>query len=255
MRYEILGPLRIVDGDETSVITAPKIGVVLAVLLIRSGRLVPADQLVNEIWDDNVPRTATTGLHVYVSQLRKFLQRPGRGESPILTRNPGYLLRLGGDEFDLQMFRENADLARAYLREGRDELATAYFDRALGLCYGPVLGDLPRGPVIDGFVTWLTEERLECIEMSMETGLRLGRHRELVSRLYSLTAEWPLREVFHRQLMLALYRSDRQADALHVYQRLRHLLQRELGVEPCRSVRELHRLILMADECLDLCTA
>src|SRR6185503_18952705 len=124
-----------------------------------------------------------------------------------------------------------------------------------GLWRGPALGDLRAGPIVEGFVTWLAEARLECLEMLADSHLELGRHRELVGRLYSLTAEHPLREAFYRQLMLALYRSERQADALKVYQMARKTLNEELGLEPCRSVQDLQRAILTADDQLDLYAA
>jgi DNA-binding SARP family transcriptional activator len=110
-----------------------------------------------------------------------------------------------------------------------------------------VLGDLRNGPIVDGFVTWMMESRMECLEMLADAHLRVGRHRELVGRLYSLTAENPLREAFYRQLMLALYRSERQADALKVYQSARATLNDELGLEPCKALRDLHQAILAED--------
>jgi SARP family transcriptional regulator, regulator of embCAB operon len=141
---------------------------------------------------------------VYISQLRKFLHRPGRAENPIVTRPPGYLMRQGTDELGFQLFLRLVDDGRAHLRQRRHEAAADCFERALRLWRGPVLGDI-RGPVIDGFAAWLMEVRMECLEMLTEAQLRMGRHREIVGRLYALTAEHPLREAFYRQLMLALY--------------------------------------------------
>jgi DNA-binding SARP family transcriptional activator len=112
---------------------------------------------------------------------------------------------------------------------------------------GPVLGDLSHGPIVESFVTWLSETRLECTEMLIDAQLELGRHRKIVGRLYSLTAEHPLRESFSRQLMLALYRSERQADALDVYRSVRRTIHDELGLEPCRALQELQQSILTAD--------
>lgn len=251
MRYEMLGPLRVIDDGKVSSISARKVETLLAVLLIRADQDVSAEQLANELWEDNRPRRATAGLHVYVSQLRKFLGRPDRPASPIVTRPPGYRFLTGTDEVDVHRFMVLAKQGREHARDRWHEGAAACFDRALALCRGPVLQDLPRGPIVDGFVTWFTEQRMECVEMAVEAHLSLGRHREMTGWLYSLTAEYPLREAFHRQLMLALYRSERQADALKVYQIARSLLNRELGLEPCRALRDLHRAILLADESLD----
>jgi DNA-binding SARP family transcriptional activator len=251
VRYELLGPLRVVDGEASSSIGAQKIETLLAVLLIRSDQVVATEQLMMEIWGDRVPRRATAGLHVYVSQLRKFLHRCGRSESPVVTRPPGYLLRTGSDEIDFRSFLRLVDSGREHARERRHEQASRCFENALALWRGPVLGEGSHGPIMDGFVTWLMETRLECTEMLMDSHLELGRHRELVGRLYSLTAEYPLQEAFSRQLMLALYRSERQADALKVYRSVRQTINEELGLEPCRALQDLQRAILVADDQLD----
>jgi DNA-binding SARP family transcriptional activator len=252
LRYEILGPLRVIDSAGVSFISAPKIEILLAVLLIRSDQVVAISQLMGEIWGEKPPRRATTSLHVYVSQLRKFLARPGRADSPIVTRPPGYMLRRGGDELDVEVFQRLIDQGRSFARAGRHEDASRSFESALGLWRGPALSDLRESPVVNGFVTWLEEARLECTEMLIESDLILGRHRENVVRLSALTAEHPLRETFYRQLMLALYRSERQADALRVYQTARQTLDDELGLEPCRALRDLHRAILLGGSGLDL---
>ena len=252
MRYDLLGPLRVVgDAGESASIGAQKIETLLAVLLVRAGQVVTTDQLMAEIWVDRVPLRATAGLHVYVSQLRKFLKRCDPGASPVVTRPPGYLLQMGLDEAVHESFARLVDWGREHVRERRFEQASRCFEDALALWRGPVLGDLSLGPIVEGFVTWLTEMRLECTEMLVDTQLELGRHRELVGRLYALTVEHPLREAFWRQLMLALYRSDRQADALEVYQSVRQTINDELGLEPCRALQNLQRAILVADYELD----
>jgi DNA-binding SARP family transcriptional activator len=248
VKYELLGPLRVVreDGD-IATIGAQKIETLLAVLLIRADQVVATDQLMTEIWNDRVPRRATAGIHVYVSQLRKFLSRCGAPGSPVVTRPPGYVLYSGDGELDHRSFLDLVDWGRDHAREGRHDQAAKCFENALAMWRGPVLGDLSHGPIVEGFVTWLTETRLECTEMLIDAQLELGRHRELVGRLYSLTAEHPLRESFARQLMLALYRSERQADALEVYRSVRQTIREELGLEPCRALQELQRGILTAD--------
>lgn len=226
----------------------------LAVLLVRVEQVVTADQLISEIWGQKPPRRATTGLHVYVSQLRKFLHRPGR-ESPVVTRSPGYLLRMRKDELDLRDFQRLVSEGRAFTKSQRHVEAIERFDSALRLWRGPALGALWDCPAIKGCATWLNEARLECVEMQIESGLILGQHRELVGRLHALIEEHPLREAFYRQLMLALYRSERTADSLKVYQVARRTLQDELGLEPCRSLRNLQRAILQSDRHLDVLPA
>lgn len=141
---------------------------------------------------------------------------------------------------------------RGHVRRGRYEEAAAAFEEALRLWRGPALSELRGGPIIRGFVTWLEEARLECTELLAEANLALGRHRESVGFLYDLTQHHPLREVFSRQLMLALYRSDRRADALKVYRSVRESLHDELGLEPCRALSDLHRAILQSDAHLEV---
>lgn len=248
MRYEILGPLRIVDGTgNAATISAHKVEVLLATLLIRSDQVVTVDQLISEIWDRNPPLKVRASLHVYVSQLRKMLTRPGV-PAPIVTLPAGYMLRVGPDSLDLPDFQRLMCDGRTLSREGLYPEAARAYESALALLRGPVLGDLSEGPIVRGFVTWLEEARIECTEMGVEAQLALGRHRELIGDLYALTAEYPLRESFHRQLMLALYRAERQADALRVYQDVRRVLREELGIEPGRALRRLQHAILADDD-------
>lgn len=248
MRYEILGTLRVVDEDDVLTISARKMEILLATLLIRAGQVVSLDQLVTEIWNHNPPRRATDALYVYICQLRKLLSRTGRAESAIITRAPGYVLCPRTDELDFQVFQQLVNQGRDSARADRHEEAAASFGAALGLCRGPVLHELREGPIINGFVTWLEEMRLECTEWLVESNLALGRQRELVGLLYQLVAEHPLHEAFYRQLMLALYRSERRADALKVYRMACQTLREELGIEPARDLRELQQRILQADE-------
>jgi DNA-binding SARP family transcriptional activator len=251
LRFEVLGPLRVIDRNGASFISAPKVELLLAVLLMRADRLVTSEQLITELWNDEPPRRATAGLYVYVSELRKFLDRPGESDSQIVTRPPGYLLRMGTDELDLTNFLDLTKQGRDLAAIGEHEAAVDCFERGIGLWRGSALGDLPSGPIIGGSVTWLAEERLECVELALDGHLHLGRHRQLIGRLYSLIAEYPLRESFYRQLMLALYRAERRADALKVYQTARRTLNRELGLEPCRSLQKLHQAILAGDAALE----
>lgn len=249
MRYEILGPLRVAGPHGYGFIRARKIETILAILLIRANLVVSLDQLIDEIWGTEPPRRATAGLHVYISQLRKFLQQSGLPDTAIETRLPGYTLHTGPGDIDFQVFLKHLDQGRALVRGGEYETAGEVLETALSLWRGPVLGNLPAaGPLLEGFATWMTESRLECMETLYEAQLESGRHREVVGGLYSAVAENPLRETFYRQLMLALWRSERQADALMVYRSLRIVLNEELGLEPCRALRELHQAIVAGDE-------
>lgn len=243
MRFEILGSLRIVNGRSSVMIGAPKMETILAALLIRSDQVVSIDQLVTEVWGETPPHRATAALYVYISQLRKLLS-PDSEKMIIETRAPGYVIRSADTDIDFHGFMRLVGDGRTHFRADRYDQAGRYFEQALQLWRGPALCDLREGPIINGFGSWVDEVRLETIEMLNETDLALGRHRELVSRLYALAREHPFHETFYRQLMLALYRSERRADALRVYQNARKVLHSELGIEPGPPLQRLQRDIL-----------
>lgn len=253
MRYEILGPLRVVHQGSDSSIGSQQLETVLAVLLIRAGQVVSREQLINEIWSDRAPRRANAGIHVLISQLRKFLKQCGSADDPIATRNSGYRINIGSDEFDLRAFNHLLDVGRGYARQEMHEEASDCFGSALSLWRGAVLDRVREGPIVEAFAAWAEEARLECVETLTDSRLALGRYRELVGELYALTAEYPLRETFYRQLMLALFGAQRKADALHVYRIAQARLKDELGLEPCRMLQELQCSILRDD--LELCSA
>lgn len=248
MRYEILGPLRICDGGRSSSISAKQMEILLATLLVRRNQPLSIAQLITEIWGENPPQRANAALHVYISHLRKLLRRPGQAGSPIVTWSPGYYIQVESGELDLDEFTQQVNQARRSVRAGQHAAVEEASTAALTLWRGPALDRVRDGPIVSATATWLDETRIECTELLIESGLALGRERELIGQLYALTSEYPLREVFYRQLMLALYRSERQADALEVYRLARELLRGELGVEPGRSLKELQRAILLADE-------
>ncbi|PTA47671.1 AfsR/SARP family transcriptional regulator [Micromonospora sp. RP3T] len=251
MRYEILGRLQVNDGQRAATIGAQKVETLFAVLLSQPNQIVAASQLMDEIWGERLPGRAAAGIHVYVSQLRKFLSRFTGPDTPVITTAPGYVFDPRDGDIDFQLFERLTRLGKKHAREKRHRQAVSHFESALALWRGPVLSGLTLGSLLSGFAVHLTEFRLECTEALIESYLALGRHRELIGRLYSLIAENPLREAFYRQLMLALYRSDRQADALKAYQSARLVLREELGLEPCRALQDLQRSILSADYHLD----
>ncbi|MEU4526396.1 AfsR/SARP family transcriptional regulator [Amycolatopsis sp. NPDC024027] len=232
-------------------IRASKIKILLAVLLVRSGEVVTTGQLMTEIWGDGVPRRAMAGIHVYVSQLRKVLRRPEQRESQVVTCSPGYMLQLGDDELDVKVFTDLVKAGKESVRDGRHAEAVTRLQSALGLWRGPAFDELRGGPILEGFDSWLAELRIGCVQTLIDAQFELGRHREVIGQLHSLVAEHPLREAFYRQLMVALYRSERQAEALGVYQAARRVLVDELGLEPGRALQELHAAILRADGDLD----
>ncbi|MCM3925343.1 AfsR/SARP family transcriptional regulator [Frankia sp. AiPs1] len=236
--------------------SAPKMEMTLAALLVGAGRVTTKDSLVLELWGDRPPRRAAAAIHVYISQLRKFLAAAGTDPAyTIVTKPSGYLLRLDGASFDVTEFQDALRDGRAQQAAGRYEAALDSAECALSLVRGPVLESAAEGPVLTTFAAWAEEERLAALELSVEARTALGRHREVISLLGTLTAQYPLRESFYSQLMLVLYRSGRQAEALAVYRAAQQVLRAELGLEPCRSLRRLHNAILTADRLLDLPTA
>ncbi|MFJ6217198.1 BTAD domain-containing putative transcriptional regulator [Streptomyces sp. NPDC092296] len=253
MRYELLGPLRVSNAGERYSLSAPKMEMTLAALLVGAGRVTTKEQLIEELWGAGPPRRASASVHVYLSQLRKFLMAAGDTQARAITTKPsGYLMRLDGSDYDVADFRSAMREGRAHQQAGAYEAALDAFDRALSLIRGPVLDGTPEGPALTRFAAWVEEERLACLELSVEARISLGRHREVIGLLNALTAQYPLRESFYRQLMLVLYRSDRQAEALGVYRSAQRVLRAELGLEPCRSLRRLHQAILTSDRLLDL---
>jgi len=250
MRIEILGPLRLVDVCDITYITAPKAETLCAVLLARANQTVSTAELVHEIWGADAPRRATATLHVHISQLRKLLVRPD-GCNPIVTEPGGYRLDTAADLLDVDSFHAQADAGRTHVQAGRLTAALDSLEGALRLWRGPAFGRVADSQIVTSYATYLDEERLDCLELLFEVSLMLGRHRQVVGRLYTLTSAHPLRESFYRLLMLALYRSERQSAALAVYRAARERLNSEIGLEPGRPLRELHQAILVGDDRID----
>ncbi|THA71763.1 AfsR/SARP family transcriptional regulator [Streptomyces sp. A0958] len=248
VRFGILGPLEVSGGAPQ----AAKLRGVLGTLLVRANEVVSVDSLIDELWPDSPPRTAPTTLQVYVSHLRKALRTadPHHGAETLLTRRPGYLVRVTPDELDATAFLDLTRRGHRALHDGDFAAAADLQRRALVLWRGPLLGDIPHGPLLEGAAVRLDEARTTALDERVRAELHLGMHRELVPELHELAAEYPLREEFHAHLMVALYRCGRQAEALRVFTQLRQTLVEELGIEPGPRSRRLQRLILEGDPAL-----
>ena len=233
MEFRILGPLEVVDDGRTVDVGAAKQRALLAALLLETNRVVSSDRLIAALWGETAPETATKALQVYVSQLRKVL-----GRERIVTRAPGYELRVAPGELDLDRFHE-------LVFEGK-------LDEALRLWRGSPLADFAYEPFAQAEIARLEELQLACLEERLQRDLARGRHGALVGELEALVREHPLRERLRARLMLALYRSGRQAEALDAYQVGRALLSDELGLEPGAELKELQRAILAHDPSLVL---
>ena len=239
VEFRILGPLEVVEEGRPLTLGGPRQRALLAILLTRANEVVSSDRLIDELWGAQPPRTATNALQYHVSRLRKTL---GPSEA-IVTREPGYLIRVAPDELDLLRFEQLVEEAR----QSPADQAARLLHHALSLWRGPALADLVNEPFAQAEILRLDELRLVALELRIETDLALGRHRELVGELEVLVHEHPLRERPRAQLMLALYRSGRQAEALDLYREGRHVLVDELGIEPGLELQELEKAILSHD--------
>ena len=216
---------------------------VLAILLLHAGEVVSADRLIDELWGERPPADAATALQQHVSRLRRQL-----GPHDVLvTRPPGYVVRLEEGRLDLARFRALGTAGRRQLEEGRAEEAARTLRSALELWRGRPLADLENEAFAREVIAELEDERLDTLEARVDADLALGRHAELVGELRSLVRLHPLRERLRGQLMLALYRSGRQADALEVFSQTRRTLVEELGLEPGPELRALQQAILAHD--------
>lgn len=248
MDYRILGPLEAWAGDRRLSLGGPRQRALLAILLLHAGEVVSTDRLIDELWGDRPPATAPNTVQVYVSQLRKALE----DREAIETRPPGYVMRVRPDELDLSRFEELAERGRRALASGRADEAASSLRAALELWRGAPLADLGFEGFAGAAVLRLEELRAAALEERIDAELALGRDTELVPELEQMIRERPLRERPRGQLMLALYRADRQAEALEVYQETRRTLVDELGIEPSPALQRLERAILVQDASLEL---
>jgi DNA-binding SARP family transcriptional activator/Tfp pilus assembly protein PilF len=250
MRFAILGPLLVHDGETEVCVPKGRQRVLLAALLLHAGNAVPAESLVEVVWDGSPPSGAAVTLRSHVLRLRRVLGP--RAGARVVTRHPGYLLQAGEDEVDVLRFRCLCRDGGATARAGAWGRAQTLLGEALDLWRGTPLTDIPSESLRRDEVQDLEALRLQAEEWQIDAALHLGGHAELVPGLQSLAAQHPLRERFHGQLMLALYRCGRQAEALAAYQHARDVLVEDLGVEPGLDLRELHQRILSADQALAL---
>jgi predicted ATPase/DNA-binding SARP family transcriptional activator len=243
MEFRVLGSLEVHDDAGVVTLTGAKPRALLAVLLLHANEPVSADRLAIALWGDDAPAGAAKTIQVHVSRLRRALGQPGL----LATTAGGYRLRVLPGELDADRFEQLAAEGRRALRDGAPERAARALREALSLWRGPALADVAFEAFARAEIERLTEERLAALEARVEADLALGRHAELAGELSQLVAEHPLRERLHGQLMLALYRSGRQADALEAYRGARRVLVDELGIEPSPELRELEEAILRHD--------
>jgi DNA-binding SARP family transcriptional activator len=244
LEFRILGPLEVARDGDAIPLGGPKQRATLAILLLNANRVVSIDRIADDLYAGSPPVTAVTQVQRQISGLRRAIGPA----STIETRPPGYVLQVAPDSVDLGRFEF---LVEEAARSDPSRAAELLRD-ALALWRGAPLADLVDEPFAASAVGRLEEIRLLALERRIDADLELGRHRELVGELEVLHSEELLRERFLAQLMLALYRSGRQADALATFRRARQVLVDELGIEPGRALRELEQGILRQDAALDL---
>ena len=243
MDFRLLGPLEVVERDRPLALGGAKQRSLLAILLLQANELVSVDRLIDLLWGAAPPATCNKSIQVYVSRLRKQL-----GDDRLATHAPGYVLHVEPSELDLAHFEQlvgearRADARRAALKL-RD---------ALALWRGPALADLAYEPFAQPEIARLEELRMAVLEQRIDADLAVGRHADLVGELEALIGRHSLRERLRFQLMLALYRSGRQAEALDAYRDARRELSEELGLEPGEELKHLEQAILRQDPALDL---
>jgi DNA-binding SARP family transcriptional activator/tetratricopeptide (TPR) repeat protein len=248
MRFALLGPLTVADNSGQPVAPGgPRLRILLAALLLRAGNPVPVGELAEMVWDGSPPDGAVTTLRSYIRRLRRALDDDA---SRIVALDPGYMIRAERPELDVLEFEALCRDTRAALRVGEWADASAAAVRGLGLWRAAPLLDVASETLRREFVPRLERLRLQVLEDRFDAGLRLGHHAELVPQLQETTAQHPLQERFHAQLMLAMARAGQRAQALRAYQEARRALVDQLGIEPGPELRDIHRQIL-AGEAVD----
>src|SRR5215831_11660648 len=245
MEFRILGPLDVRNGDHAVDLASGRQRALLTLLILSANETVSTDRIVEELWGERSPQTAPKVIQNHVSQLRRAL-----GDGLLVTEGSGYRLRLEPGDLDVDRFEERLAEGRSALDRGDAEAAAGLLRESLELWRGTPLADVAFEPFAQGEIARLEERRLVAVEERIEADLALCRHDDLVGELESLVAKNPLRERLQAQLMLALYRSGRQSEALAAYQDARSTLVEELGIEPGSALQELERAMLRQDPSL-----
>jgi DNA-binding SARP family transcriptional activator len=243
LEFCLLGPLVVRCGGVALPVPRGRQRAVLAMLLLNAGRVVSVGEIAETLWGTAPLPSAPATVRNYVKRLRRVLG--DAGQARIVTRAPGYVIRVGPGELDAARFEALLEGARDAARGGSWETAADRAQAALALWRGEALADVESEALALREVPQLAELRLQAAESRVDAGLRLGRHGAVIADLERMAAAHPLREHLHALLMLALYRDGRQAEALAVYQHARRVVVDELGAEPGAELRELHRQILI----------
>ncbi|MFG1805962.1 BTAD domain-containing putative transcriptional regulator [Streptomyces sp. NPDC049040] len=246
VRFEVLGPLRVLKDGELLQVRAAKPRLLLTALLLEANSPVSLDRLLAVLWEDRPPKSALANIRSYVNQLRGVL-----GSGRLGAHAPGYRLDVRPGELDMLDFRDLVRRGRAARAEADDERAGTHFGAALALWRGGAAENVPRTLAVEARLDALEEQRCLAVEEWARAELALGRHGEVIGALRDTLAARPTRERLWRQLMLALYATGDVAGALTAYGQARQALDGHLGVEPGAELNELHRLMLNRDPHLE----
>lgn len=255
VKYRLLGPLEIVSNGKQCTPRTTMQRALLALLIYSANELLTARRLIDELWGSKPPASALATLQMYVSAVRRALFPAHNmiGSDPRLhpilrTENSGYIMRLDPVDVDLTHFRILTEIGRSCASKGRYSEASEYFGQALALWRGTALADLSHIGMLAHYAFRLNEERITVLQERIRADICLGRTAQVIGELGELCARYPLREPFYEELMLALYRSDRRAEALEVYTRAYQIMVENVGLEPGPSLRAAQNAILTEQE-------
>lgn len=259
MEFRVLGPLSVIQRGVDLAPSAPKQRQTVALLLLNPGHVVSMGQFIDELWDGNPTPTAVASVHSYIMQLRRLVYNPpgdgriqGASRQRLITLDRAYRLEVRPGELDLDVFSDRARVGRSTLARNEYRLAAAQLRVALDVWRAPALPDVIVGPLLYPAVRAIEATRLEVLGHRIWADLHLGRHHELISELSALACQHTTNEVFATQLMLALHRSGRRADALDTFHRHRSALREELGVTPPPRMHQLYTDILTSHPRLEV---
>ncbi|AXK31834.1 hypothetical protein DVA86_03405 [Streptomyces armeniacus] len=253
MEIKVLGPLSVIEGEVPIMPTATKLRQLLALLCIQADRVVTVSSLMDEIWGESPPKSASSILQTYVLQLRRKISRAlGHGDARVakdilVTEQGGYTLRLGSGQLDYLAYDRLVESGRLAAESGDHRLASDRFSAALTMWRGPALVDVRVGNVLQFETLRMNESRMSVLQQRIDADIHIGRHTSLVPELQMLVAQYPLNESLCAQLMVALQRAGCSWRALAAYQQLREALSRELGLEPSAPLREIHQAVLVGE--------
>lgn len=251
MLFQILGPVGRLNEQRVCVPPLPKVRQLFALLLSRYNHTVGTESFIDELWNENPPRSVMTTLQTYVYHLRKWLDQEHATAASgclLITRPRGYALVGADDQLDAHIFEGLLAEGRTLLTEGKSLEAGTKLRDALSLWQGDPFANVTHGRLLEARVVYLEEIKVEALQLRVLADVNLNRHRELIPVLRSAVSDYPFNEWFYGLLMYSLNESGRRVEALKVYQNLRRLLTSELGVEPSSELQRLHQRILTADD-------